>query len=407
MEVCRSALWGPALALSCALGTTAACSSATEEAPAPTPVENDAAAPVPTIVMPTGDPSSWAIDAAGPFNVGHRVIETKYVPPSSPSSSAAAAAERTIPIDVWYPTLDAGGDHPVYKVIFKDDDVYEGAKVAPPIDGKGYPVHVYSHGSFGFGGTASNMARWFASHGWVYAAPNHVGNMLGDDSFAKRPFSIYWLRSNDVSATLDTLDRIAPADPLGALAGKLRTKRVLLSGHSFGAFTVWASAGVTFDVASIKAKCDKGDFAAPCTPDEIAVFGKSLADPRFVAFVPMAGGMTDWVTDYDAPAKPVLMMSGSQDVSGQPIFDRTKTLDLTWLDFRDGCHELFALGGCRAFDEKLGWKLTGAWALAWGRRFVMGDATERVTKLVTNEAPLDPTITFKHNGTLHPPSGEP
>lgn len=399
MAVCRRARGTSALVVAFAVTAAAACSS-DPATPTPPVEETDAAAPVPTIAMPSGDPLSWAVDVVGPFNVGHQVIETSYVSPSTPG----APAERKITIDVWYPTLDAGGEHPKYKAIFTDDDVWDNAKLAPPIDGKGYPVHVYSHGSFGFGGTASNMAHWFASHGWVYAAPNHLGNMLGDDAFGKKPFAIHWLRSNDVSATLDALERLAPPN---LLAGKLRTKRVLLSGHSFGAFTAWASAGVTFDTTSIKAKCDKGDFAAPCTPEEIAVFSKSLADPRVVAIIPMAGGMTDWVTDYDAASKPTLLMSGSQDVSGQPIFDRTKTLDITWLEFKDGCHELFALGGCRAFAEKLGWKLTSTWALAWGRRFVMGDAGERVTKLVTNETPLDPSITFKHNGTLHPPSGEP
>jgi hypothetical protein len=342
------------------------------------------------IAAPTGDPLSWPLDAAGPYNVGHKIYTTTYSPPGG-------APSRTIPIDVWYPTLDAEGENPKYKALFVDADVFEGASVAPR---ESYPVHVYSHGSSAFGGSASNMAHWFASHGWVYVAPNHVGNTLGDPE-GKRPVSIHYLRSTDVSAALDAMEKLEAGDPL---AGKLRTKRVLLSGHSFGAFTTWASGGVKLDTAAVQTKCDAGQFSAPCKAEEVAVFGGGLGDPRVVALIPMAGGMSDWVAEY-ATGKPTLLMSGSLDVSGQPMFDRSA--DITWLDFQDGCHELFALGGCPKFEEKLGWKLTGAWALAWGRRFVLGDASEKTTRVVTNAEPLSDKIVFKQKGALGAPAGDP
>ncbi|MGZ5967918.1 MAG: alpha/beta hydrolase family protein, partial [Polyangiales bacterium] len=363
--------------------------------PADAEVEDAA---VSQIAMPTGDPLGWPVDAVGPFNVGHRAFDVTYTPPGQTSA-------RTIPVDLWYPTLDAEGENPKYLMLFGDPDVFENASVAPPVhvypDGKGYPVHVYSHGSNGFGGTSSDMAHWFASHGWVYVAPNHVGNLLGAGE-GKRPVSLYYLRDTDITAALDGVEKLAAPDPL---AGKLRTKRVLMSGHSFGTITAWASGGATFDPVAIKAKCDAGEFTDPCKPEELDVFAKGVTDPRVVASIPMAGSASDWFTadGYDAPTIPFLIMSGTEDSSSGPIFDRVKKLDLTWLSFIGGCHQLFALGGCPKFDEKLGWKLTNTWAFAFGRRHVLGDASAGVEKIIKGEQSLSDKIEYHHEGAFTPP----
>lgn len=373
-----------------------ACSSSPADAPADAGDAGDAEVSVAKIPAPTGDPGTWAVDKVGPYNVGHRTLEVTYRPPGQ-------TADRTIPVDVFYPTLDAEGEHPKYLKIFTDADVFEEASVAPPPTSAGYPVHVYSHGSNGFGGTSSDMAHWFSSHGWVYVAPNHVGNVLGTGE-GKRPVALYYLRSTDVTAALDAVEKLAAPDPL---AGKLRTKRVLMSGHSFGTLTTWASSGAPFDVAAIKAKCAAGEFVAPCTDAELAVFEKGVADPRVVAGIPMAGGASDWfpTTAYDAPKKPMLLMTGSLDTSGKDVFARTTSNDLTWLEFEGGCHQLFALGGCPAFPEKDGWALTNTWAFAFGRRHVLGDASAKTTAIVTGTTALDPRIKFQHVGPTSPPGG--
>lgn len=370
----------------------AACSSTpAASTDAGAPIEDSG---VPKIPVPTGDPSTFPVDAEGPYRVGHRSFDVTYAPPGG-------APQRTIPVEVWYPSLDAEGEPSSYGGLLKDPTVFEGASTAPPADPRGYPVHVYSHGSSGFAGTSSKTSRYFASHGWVVAAPNHVGNLLRDGT-GKRPLSISYLRSTDVTATLDALEKLAPTDPL---SGKLRTKRVLLSGHSFGAFTAWASAGVTFDAKALQARCDSGEFSVPCRPEEIAVFTAGLGDPRVVASIPMAGGLSDSVSDYNAAKRPMLAMSGSLDVSAGPIFDRVTDLDLTWLELEGGCHELFALGGCKDFDEKLGWALVSTWMLAFGRRHVLGDASASTTAIVTGERSLSARIRFKHKGPVTPPSG--
>lgn len=390
----RGRHWAGILAGSVA-AISVACSGG-EVTPAPDggTSETDASPTVPQIPAPTGSPSSFAVDRAGPYNVGHRSFDVTYTPPGGQPS-------RTIPVEIWYPTLDAQGETTRYGGIFTDDTVFEGASAAPPADAAGYPVHVYSHGSAGFAGTASKTSRYFASHGWVVAAPNHVGNLLKDGN-AKRPLAISFLRSTDVTAAIDGLEKLAAPDPL---AGKLRTSRVLLSGHSFGAFTAWASSGVSFDQKVLETRCASDEFSVPCKPEELAVFQKGLGDRRVVAAVPMAGGASDSVADYGAVKLPVLLMSGTLDVSAGPIYDRAGAIDVTWLELVGGCHEAFALGGCKELDEKLAWSLVSTHILAFGRRYVLGDATQDVSAIVTGERSLSEVVRFKHKGPISPPSG--
>lgn len=386
-----------ALAVICAV-VLAACSSKSNDVPA-ADAGDEADAAVPQIAMPTGDPLSWAVDAMGPFHVGHRSIDTTYTPPTG--------GPRTITVEIWYPSLDDGGDHAKYLGIFADDVAYENASLAPPLEVKGaragtYPVHLYSHGSSGFPATSFRMADWFASHGWVYVAPTHVGNTLGSPEGKDRPVWLFYVRPTDLTAALDAMEHLPASDPL---AGKLRTDHVLLSGHSYGGYTSWISGGAPLDATTAKTSCDAGDFTTPCKPEEIAAFSKSYADPRVIAVVPMAGSDFDWIGDVDLPKVPFLVMSGSLDVSPQPLWDRSKTLDFTWIELQGGCHQVFALGGCPQFDEKLGWKVTNAWALAFGRRYVLGDAGDRTTKILTNAESLTPLIKYQHKGATTPPRG--
>ncbi|MGZ3420976.1 MAG: alpha/beta hydrolase [Polyangiales bacterium] len=369
------------------------CSSSSTPPPATTDAGDVETAPQ-QITMPTGDPLTWAVDKVGPFNVGHRALETSYTPPGQTTA-------RTIPVEIWYPTLDAEGDNPKYLMLFTDTDVFENASIAPPIDPKGYPVHVYSHGSSGFPGTSSEMAHYFASHGWVYVAPAHVGNTLGSPEGKDRPLALYYERATDITAALDLMEKNPPTE----LAGKLRTNRVLLSGHSFGGYTSWIVGGSPYDTAAIKTMCDSGAFTVACKPEELAVFAKDLHDPRVVAVIPMAGSDFDWIADFDGPKKPYLVMSGSEDVSPQPAWDKSMSLDFTWIEFQGGCHQLFAMGGCGKFPEKDGWALTNTWALVFGRRYVLGDSTDRTTKIFTNAESLSDRIVYKHKGAATPPTG--
>jgi len=342
--------------------------------------------------MPEGAPLDAPVDELGPFRVGYRTFLHTYQP-------EGLGGPREIRINLWYPTLDTEGTPPKYLSVFKDDDVLEDATVAPPWDPAGYPVHVHSHGAWGFGGTSADLMHYFASHGWVAIAPDHAGHTLPEHTEDPLPISVRILRSMDVSASLDLLEDLPEGDPL---AGKCLTEKSLLSGHSAGAQTTWSSAGAAFDMASVQAMCDGGTFAAPCTPEELAIFAAGLGDDRVAAGLPMAGGVGDepgWFGNdgYDAAQNPFMLMSGTLDpVGAENVWERVKSLDYTWLDFEGGCHQLFALGGCSKFETFEGYALVNTYAFAFARRHVLGDTSARVTAILDGSESLSPKVHFQH-----------
>jgi len=176
---------------------------------------------------------SWELDASGPFQVGYRTLEFSY-------DAVGDGEQRPIKLSLWYPTEDSSGDPGSYLGLLEDPLVFTDAALAPPVYGETYPVHVHSHGHQGFAGSTNFLMRHFASHGWVVAAPDHRGNTL-IDNIDPRPAWMYTVRPSDITATLDTLANLPAEDPL---ASKLATERVLMSGHSYGGYTTFVSAGI-------------------------------------------------------------------------------------------------------------------------------------------------------------------
>lgn len=79
---------------------------------------------------------------------------------------------------------------------------------------------------------------------------------------------------------LDLLEELPDDDPL---TGLVRTDRVVMSGHSRGASTVWSVAGATFEEGAAAQLCPD------CSDDQLALFDGGLHDPRVVVTVPLAG----------------------------------------------------------------------------------------------------------------------
>ncbi len=328
------------------------------------------------------DPLGFAVDQPGPFRVGYQSFDVSYTPPT-------ATEPRTIEISVWYPTEDTEGYSPSYHDLFRDNDAFEDAIPAAPVHANGYPVQVYSHGRMGFGGTSSAIMRYFASHGWVAVAPSHTNDTLfGPDEF---PASHYFERSTDISHTLDVAAELD-------LAGPVDTSRVLLSGHSFGAYTAWASAGAEFDEAAVRAKCADVP-TGPCTEDEIAVLLGGLGDDRVVATMPMAGGDSGFfgAAGYDVVDVPVLYMTGTDDQVGQQsLFDKVSGVDLTWLDIEGGCHQLFGLGGCDSIDAiAVGFPIVNTYALAFARHHVLGDDQEKTVGILDGSIEVSDLVSYE------------
>jgi predicted dienelactone hydrolase len=342
----------------------------------------------PDAIPTVGDPSEIDPRARGPFRTGYRQLSLTYTP-------RGASAPRTIPVHVWYPTWALSGPSVTYMRLVLDRESFRDAPPAPPAHSSGYPVHVFSHGDRGFGGTTAFLCRYFASHGWITIAPDHVGNTLGDTPMP-RPYNLYYLRSQDVSAALDAIDALPASDPLKQ-QGTIRTARTVLSGHSFGTHTVWTSAGATFDVERIRPQCTA---ANACTAADLTAFMMNYRDERFVAGIPMAGSINRSLFGpmghQSVMNFPLLAMSGSDDpVGAEGQFESTAPMPMTWIDIRGACHQFFAIGACANIPDTDQDTIVSAWALAFARRHVLDDRSSSVTSLLDGSSPVSPRVTLR------------
>lgn len=284
---------------------------------------------------------SERVSAPGPHTVGHQRTEFTY-------AALGTGADRTIPVEIWYPAIDGGEGAAVYGIAgvvqLPDDQVRSGAE---PEDGS-FPVALYSHGSGGVGALAYPYARLLASHGWVVVAPDHVGNTALDALNGIDFVQVAIDRPVDVTATLDALESGPLATVVGGAADVDRT---VLFGHSFGGYTVFAAPGLPIDAVALG--CSAGSTDPECEPlQNPAVSDRFLSptlDARIQAIVPQAPALVQ-VFDSQALAElpvPMLLMSGQRD---QTIGDannakvawdvRTNAAD-RWIRLPDGGHYSF------------------------------------------------------------------
>ena len=108
-------------------------------------------------------------------------------PPAEPGPHAVGrttlqlddgSRSRPLVADVWYPAdADAVGDPSVYQFIPGIEFASESALAEVPVAADGpYPLVIYSHGSGGLRYVASFFTELLASHGFVVASVDHVGN---------------------------------------------------------------------------------------------------------------------------------------------------------------------------------------------------------------------------------------
>lgn len=149
------------------------------------------------------------------------------------------APERILPIDVWYPAdaAHAGVDrdpsrwsaHPIHA---PHPAVSGLAPLAAPC-----PLLVFSHGNSGLRQQSTFLTTHLASHGYVVAAPDHVGNtfleMQGLDAEQRRTVHRA-ARANRPRDLSTTIDRVLAA---GSLVPPADTTRIGAFGHSFGGWT--------------------------------------------------------------------------------------------------------------------------------------------------------------------------
>ncbi|MFO0755098.1 MAG: dienelactone hydrolase family protein [Byssovorax sp.] len=252
----------------------------------------------------------------GPYAVGVTTFETTDGEPGG----------RTLPVEVWYPATPPQAAPPAHyqlmlgSLVIADMGSPLGAVRDATADPRGapHPVVIFSHGFGGVRFQSIYLTEYLASHGFVVAAPDHVGNTFHeqvDKASAISGIEAARLRPIDVSRTLDALlDRSAL--PSGLLSGQADPSRVGIAGHSFGGFTAFRIAGATLDVKTLAAQCEGPSPSAICDG-----YGQgplppvSARDDRFIAAIPQAPGIASIFgpEGFGAIAVPTMIQGGLLD----------------------------------------------------------------------------------------------
>jgi predicted dienelactone hydrolase len=341
----------------------------------------DAAPPVPPPVPPMEAP----VDAAGPWRVGYREVSITYV-------GAQPDAPRALRVALWYPTQDESGEASAYLLgRLQRPEIFADAGLAL---GR-FPLVVFSHGSGGVAEQSAYLTERLATHGYVVAAPDHVGNTFSDGGGI--PPEMFFQRPQDITAVLDALYDGAHGLDDDPLRGAL-TDQVLVAGHSFGAYTALAVGGTGYKVPVIDAACGARPDELFCqtwaSGDYREVFEAGFRDPRVDAIVPLAplGGP---VFDFSAVDVPTLLVTAGLDATLEPpgngddVWRGLDGADDRRLDFPEAGHFSFS-NICDAIpdavaDDGCGEGFTpsaqvhavvNTYALAFARRHLFGDTRQ-------------------------------
>lgn len=251
----RSVLALPIGALGLGLALLAGCgddagSSPTTSAPGPIDVTDDAGdtpdagAPDTAAELPRGLVAS-APDGDGGLPVSH----TRFV---------LERGDRALPVELWYPAADganvvesvpdaflSGADATTYATLLEGDggrcattSVSIGRDAA--IGRAALPLVLLSHCHTCTRFNMMTVAEHLAGHGFVVAAPDHVGNTLFDalrDEAEPIGGAFLEVRGEDMVAVLDALLGGSLVGVAGEVAASVDPDRIGIAGHSFGAVT--------------------------------------------------------------------------------------------------------------------------------------------------------------------------
>lgn len=245
----------------------------------------------------------YAPDAPGPFAVG------------ADSDQVAGPDGLTLPLEVWFPASSVGEALWVYDDLVTTELAREDGV---PDCSEPRPLVMFSHGNGGMRYQSWFFTEHLASHGYLVAAPDHVGNTvfdLGDVPHSRlierRPLDI-------VAAYEHLLVRSANAtDPLYGCIDP--DAGFVMSGHSFGGYTTFALAGAALELEAARLFCAESggwlceDLETWAAEDPEAT-ELDAADERIVASIPMSpAGYEVLLGGLDRVEAPLLLLSGLDD----------------------------------------------------------------------------------------------
>ena len=348
-------------------------------------------------VAPAMEPTDFV--SPGKFNVGHRITSHTYTP-------AGTTEARTIRLVVWYPTLETAGEQP----LFRTGNVYLDAAPAPD---EQFPVMVFSHGTTAFAEVAHPLSEHMASHGFVVVAPDHVGDTT-ENINDSRQTEIYLERPQDISASLDWAYGLDASDPL---AGRL-TDDVVVSGHSFGGFTVLLASGAQFPEGVLDSCTSPGGsgFCSNMTPENREGLAAGFLDERIDAVMAYAPGNAHELAPDGVASitMPVLHMSASHDqrtpneTNGDLYWEALNTSEALRVNFETGGHHSFVItcavlpatgegDGCGEgfVDWREAHRIMNTYSLAFARYHLFVDESAQGYLDGTEEVAPDLSLSFR------------
>ena len=166
--------------------------------------------------------------------------------------------ERTLPVEVWFPAVaaHAGQDlDPEFQDRFQPMPMAPATQQAAvrdagPVEGV-HPLVLFSHGFGGERRQTTHLCTHLASHGYVVASMDHVGNTTADMLAQSMATQTGGQVATDPAEALIGFADARPADASFVidrmLAGhggvKVDSDRVGMTGHSFGGWTTLQTTG--------------------------------------------------------------------------------------------------------------------------------------------------------------------
>ncbi len=150
---------------------------------------------------------------------------------------------RLLGIDVWYPSAPTDAPTSVYELLPGVSFQSAGASHEPPPASGPFPLVLFSHGRTGTRFAYSMLCEALAARGAIVVSADHPGDVLSD-----------WMMGTFADDRTNEMNRVADAHALlaelqlggavlpAALLAAIDHDRVALVGHSYGAYTAFATA---------------------------------------------------------------------------------------------------------------------------------------------------------------------